>query len=324
MSGGGGTTQTKADPWVGVQPSLTALYSNLNTAYSNGQLSPNQNTGQVASWTPQMAGAFNGATSADANALGLTSALASGNIAGSGNIGAQTLSNFARGNFAGNAGTNALAGIAAGQYLDPNNPAMKQLYQAEAQPVTQNFTQAVMPSLLSTFAGNGRLGSGANMNAINLASSGLGQTLNNLSGQIYGQQVQNQLAAANQLGQLSNSSANMLSNLQGSALSALPGMGMQGMQTAGTYQDYLQNILNSNIAQQNYNANQPMIGLQNLSGLLQNGMSLNGSSSTTSQNKNTFGSALGGAATGAAMGSMVMPGIGTAVGGALGLLGGLL
>lgn len=331
MSGGGsqGSTTTQAQPWSGIQPSLSALYGNLAGAYSAGQLSPNQNTGQVAPWSGPMSGAFNTATNTNNTATNLATNLATGNFAGSGNVGAQALNNFATGNFSSNPGTSTLANFASGAMTNPNNPSVQALFNAQAQPVTQQFTQAVLPGILSTFAGNGRLGSNANMNSIGLATNSLGTTLNNLAGQTVGQnyeqQVQNQLSAANSLGMLGGQAATSLSNLQGSALSALPGMGSSNLNTANVYQSYLQNILNSQINQSNYNANQPLIGLQNLSGLLQNGMALTGSSGTSQQQQqaNPFGTALGGAATGAAIGSAI-PGVGTAIGAGVGGLAGLL
>jgi len=371
MSGGGGggntTTVQKADPWSGIQPALSALYGNLTTAYNNGQLNPYQNTGQVAPWSGAMNQGYATALSGANQANALTSQLAGGNF--SNNIGGQTLSGIsqgtsqgdqslagmlngnisqlANGNFSGNSAANALSQTANGNFLNANNPQVQGLLAAEAQPVTQQFTNSVMPGIMSAFASGGRLGSDANMNSLQMASNSLGTTLNNLAqstiGQNYMNERNNQLSAANQLlgaqsnaGNLLNTAAsglnygqqqagNSLANLQGSALSNLPSMSSAGMNVAGTQQNYLQNILNSQIAQQNYNNQMPLMGLENLSGLLQNGMTLTGSTSsgTSNINSNPFGSALGGAGMGAAIGSAI-PGIGTGIGAGIGGLGGLL
>jgi len=367
--GGGGNTNTiqQADPWSGIQPSLSALYGNLTGAYNAGQLNPYQNTGQVAPWSPAMNAGYATAMGGANQASALTSQLAGGNF--SNNVGGQVLSGIAQGNTAGdqslgqmlngnisqlaggnftsNPAASTLAQTANGNFLNANNPQVQGLLAAEAQPVTQQFTNSVMPGIMSAFASGGRLGSDANMNALQMASNSLGTTLNNLAqstiGQNYMNERNNQLSAANQLlgtqtsaGNLLNTAAtglnygqqqagNSLANLQGSALSSLPTMSSAPMTAASTQQDYLQNILNSQIAQQNYVNQMPLMGLENLSGLLQNGMTLTGSTSsgTSNINSNPFGSAIGGAALGAGIGSII-PGVGTAIGAGLGGLGGLL
>jgi len=325
MSGGGGsTTVQKADPWSGIQPSLTALYGNLNSAYANGQLSPNQNTGQVLPWNQDMLNAWGQNVSTNNDALAMARGIASGNFTDTGQIGAQTLSNFSQGNFGGNAGTAQLANTASGAYLDPNNPAIKGLYEAQAQPVTQSFTQSTLPALLSTYAANGRMGSGANDTAINAASTALAQQLNNLSqstiGQNYTNERANQMAASNQLASLGQSSAGLLSNIQGSALSAEPGFANNSLTGESQYQNYLQSMLNSNIAQSNFNNTQPLTAIQNLAGLLQNGMALSGSTSQTSNASNPLSSILGGGLLGGTIGAGTS--IGSGWGAGIGALGG--
>lgn len=389
MSGGGqsGNTSTQAIPWAGIQPSLTSFYQNANNAWNQGNIAPWQNTGQVQPWTQDQANAYNQAISGGNNAAALSTNLANGNLAGSGNIGAISLAGDTRGQFAGNTG-NILQGLAAGnggsqasttlnnlaagnfgnspalsgllataqgQGIDPNNPQLQGEINAASQPLVQNFQQAVLPGLLSTFSQAGRLGSGANMQAINQASTALGQQLSNLSGTLTGQNyqqgLQNQLAAqqglaglqsgaantllggqlqaGGTLGSLAAQSGSNLAALQGNALSALPGMTSSNIGTSSIYNSYLQNLLNSQINQQNFNNTLPLQALQNMTGLLNPGLTLNGSStrSSSSPSVSPFGTALGGAATGAAIGS-ALPGVGTAigagVGGVAGLLGGLL
>lgn len=436
--GGGGTTNTTATPWSGVQPFLSNYYQNAQNAWNNGQISPAQNTGQVVDWnaSPDMSAANGQSWAANNTATSLATALANGNIYGSGNLGAQGLLNTAQGNFGNNAGSmlQAIAGgtagtagqggstltnfaggnfgnsiltsLAAGQLgannpltqyaagnfnnpatsgllataqganLDPNNPALQSEINAASQPLVQNFQQATLPSLLSTFSANGRLGSGANGMAINQASNALGQNLSNLSGTLTGNWMQNalqqqqsaqqtlaglqsgagqsilgaqqgagntllgaqgnaaqsllggQIQAGSTLGNLASQANSNLASLQGNAVSALPGLGSANMSNAELYQNYLQSVLNSQIAQSNYNNMGPLMALQNMEGLLNPGqVNVSGQSSTTSQNPNLFGTTLGGAATGAAIGSVV-PAVGTAigagVGGLAGLLGGIL
>lgn len=482
MSGGGGSTTTqKADPWSGIQPSLQSLYGNLNTAYNNGNLSPAQNTGQVASngnldailqsiyqtgtgfnggdqtlqdaivKTQNLAGGnFSNLQGADTlqkfaggqwqadPATGMMSNVAGGNTAGSGaydtlnkygqgqfggtaqgdaltqmaggnftgSQAGQQLTNLSNGNFSSGAygllnslakgqfsgtGLDQLVKTSNGAYTDPNNSAVKGLYNAQAQPLTQQFQQSTLPGLLSAYSAAGRYGSGANDSAINSASSALGQTLSNLSQSTIGQNYVNERAnqqnaagqlagyqtgAASQLGgyqtgatntllgaqgtaangllnaqtgaatnmagiqsqlaqyltSLRSGSAGTLAGIQGSALSALPGMAGQQSQNQWTnlsnasaaaqqQQQIQQGILNSGIAQSNYNNNSTLLGLNNLSGLLQNGMALNGQTSQTSGGSSTLQRVGGGALSGAMAGTAVMPGLGTAIG-AIG--GGLL
>lgn len=456
MSGGGGSTTTqKADPWSGIQPSLTSLYGNLSGAYQSGQLAPNQNTGQVAqngNLDQALASIYqsgiygqSAGTGAINNAVDRTTALAGGdfsNLQGAGTLQGfangnwgidpvtGTLSNVAQGNtagagaydtlnkygqgqfggtaqgdaltrmaggnFTGSTAGNQLTNMSKGQfsgtgldqlvktsngaYTDPNNTAVQGLFNAQAQPLTQQFQQSTLPGLLSAYSAAGRYGSGANDSAINSASSALGQTLSNLSQSTIGQNYVNersnqqnaagqlagyQTGAANtllgaqgnaangllgaqvgaagnmagiqsQLGQylssLRGTSAGTLAGIQGSAISALPGMASQqssdqwtalsnALSAAQGQQQIQQGTLNAGIAQGNYNANQPFMGLQNLSGLLQNGMALNGQTSSTSGGSSTLQRVGGGALSGAMAGTAVMPGIGTAIG-AIG--GGLL
>lgn len=386
MSGGGssGTQNTTATPWAGIQPSLNSFYANAANAWNNGQIAPAQNTGQVAPWNSDLNKAYYQALGGNQLASNLTQDLASGNIGGSGNVGAMGLQNIingnfgngagaalsgiANGNFANNAATSGLSSLAAGNYggnaatagllstangagLNVNTPALQGAIQAANQPVVQNYQQAVLPGLLSTFSANGRLGSGANMSAIGQSESQLGQTLANNAGTLTNNAYQNalqqqltaqgtlagltsnagntllggQLNAGSTLGSLTNSASQNLGALQGNALSAVPGMTSANLGVAGGLQSYLQSVLNSNITQQNYNNNLPLLALQNMEGLLNPGLSLTGQSSHSSQSNaaNPFGLALGGAATGAAIGSAV-PGIGTAIGAGVGGLAGLL
>lgn len=363
MGGGsGGGTQTtvqKADPWIGVQPALSQLYGSLTGAYNAGQLSPQQSAGTQVPWTGYQQLAFDNAYQGNQDATAYTKALASGNFGFSPGAGAllniangslnnSQLGNIAAGNFGTNVATAQLAKTANGAYLDPNNPAIQGLLAAQSQPVVKNFQNATLPGLLSAYSAAGRYGSGANDAAIGAASDSLGQTLSNLAqttiGQNYANERSNQVNAANQLaGLLSGSSqfldtarsnaANSIANIQGSAISALPGVSSGNLNVANILQQYLQRGQDLSTAQQNLNASMPLTALQNLAGLLTNGMALTGQSSTGTSlpNSGGFGGALrgglGGAATGAALGSIV-PGIGTGIGalggGVLGLLGGLL
>jgi hypothetical protein len=163
------------------------------------------------------------------------------------------------------------------------------------------------------------------------AASGLLSTqagaANNMAG------IQAQLAQY--LTSLRSGSAGTLAGIQGSAISALPGMGAQqntntwnnlsNAQTAmAAFQQQQQAQLDAQAKQYNYDQSQPLTGLSNLSGLLQNGAVLNGKTTTTDAGGSTLksvgGGALAGATTGMAIGGPWGAAIGGVAGGLLGVL----
>lgn len=107
-----------------------------------------------------------------------------------------------------NANSNA-ANTLSGQYLDPSsNPWLSKTYDAAASDLARNYSNAVVPSINSTFSQAGRYGSGAQREAIGDAGRTLGSSLGNLStqiyGQNYGQERQNQLNVLGQSPQLAS------------------------------------------------------------------------------------------------------------------------
>jgi hypothetical protein len=78
------------------------------------------------------------------------------------------------------------ANIASGANLSPDsNPYLQQYYNAAAQPVVQNYEQAVAPNILGNAVAAGGLGSSGTEQAFSNAQSQLGQQLGNLSANIY-------------------------------------------------------------------------------------------------------------------------------------------
>lgn len=78
------------------------------------------------------------------------------------------------------------ANIASGANLDPStNKYLQDYYNAAAQPVVQNFQQAVAPNILGNAVAAGGLGSSGTQQAFSDAESNLGQQLGNLSANIY-------------------------------------------------------------------------------------------------------------------------------------------
>lgn len=76
--------------------------------------------------------------------------------------------------------------IAAGANLNPQtNQYLQQYYNAAAQPVIQNYEQAVAPNILSNAVAAGGLGSSGSEQAFSNAQSQLSQQLGNLAANIY-------------------------------------------------------------------------------------------------------------------------------------------
>ena len=87
------------------------------------------------------------------------------------------------------------ANIASGANLDPStNKYLQSYYNAAAQPVIQNFQQAIAPNILGNAVAAGGLGSSGTQQAFSNAESNLGQQLGNLSANIYEPAYQQGLA----------------------------------------------------------------------------------------------------------------------------------
>jgi hypothetical protein len=82
-----------------------------------------------------------------------------------------------------------LSGTAAGQYLNAN-PYQAQMMEAATRPLTQQFSQAVLPGISSLYSRSGRLGSGAMERALGTASEQYGRALGDITANIAGTQYQ--------------------------------------------------------------------------------------------------------------------------------------
>lgn len=84
------------------------------------------------------------------------------------------------------AAQSANANIASGANLDPStNKYLQAYYNAAAEPVVQNYQQAIAPNILGNAVAAGGLGSSGTEQAFTNAQSQLGQQLGNLSANIY-------------------------------------------------------------------------------------------------------------------------------------------
>lgn len=283
---GGSTTVQKADPWSGVQPYLSALYSRTNDLMGQGGPQITQNSG-VAGFTPytqSVMGLINsfgsGATSGNANALsGVANA-----YAGTGSIPNQYLGNFIRGadpsqqvmanamegkDQTAQTYSNALSGrdatdnyyanvLGGGdptvQYLKNvmgggylnGNPGLTNAMNAANSATTRQFNTAVMPQLASQFSLAGRYGSGAQSQGISDATNNLATQLSNTNAGIMNQNYQNER-------NLQTGAAGTLSGLQSGAAGAFGNYLLNNANAAGTYRqgaasNYLNSLLSGNQA----------------------------------------------------------------------------
>lgn len=219
-----------------------------------------------------------------------------------------------------------LSGTAAGQYLNAN-PYQQQMIAAATRPLTQQFSEAVLPGISSLYSRSGRLGSGAMERALGTAAETYGRALGDVSANIAGTQYQQerglQQQAALQLANLAQAAPQIYGQqfipsqqlaqigAQREAIAAQP---LQEQMTRYAYQQrlpyeqlsgYLSSVYGSPLGSFGTPAAQP-----------------------TFQNRTAgaLGGALAGGLGGYALGSMLpstfLGGYGGAAGGALGALGG--
>ncbi len=163
MGGGGGSTSTiqKADPWAGLQPYLSQLYSSAGNWFNSP--TPQYYPGQtVAGQAPETEAAL---------AMGTQRAMG-----GSPNVNAAQQQNL---------------GTIQGSYLN-SNPYLNDMYNSATQPLVNQFRNSVAPSLASQFSAAGRFGSGAHQQAIQSAEQPLAQGLAQAASSIYGGNYENE------------------------------------------------------------------------------------------------------------------------------------
>jgi hypothetical protein len=246
--GGGGstpagntTTTSTSTPWANQIPYLQQIMSTGSNLYNSNNMGPYQNQGQTLSLnnnqitplTEQYTTGTGGGTQA------LQSA-------------ASGISNVAGGGALNNPGSAALQPFANGS-LTGNNPYMQQ--------AMQSALATAMPSIEGQFAGAGRMDSGL---AASAAAQGATAATGNLEYQNYAQTLQNQLQAAQSIGQ--NYTGDVGNQVKAGLVA--PNIDAQTMSDYGTagnlgnaqYQ-IGQQQLNDQIAQQNYGAMQPYTAL---------------------------------------------------------------
>lgn len=219
---------TKADPWAPIQPYLKQGFGDLSNQY--GQGAP---------------GYFPGNTVAGMSGYSRDSLNAMADRARGGN----PLMGQAQGE---------VGKMLSGAYLDPNNnPGFQGALSAAVRPITQAFSNEVMPGIDSSFSSAGRYGSGMQGQAYSDANQdlarGIGDVSSNMAFNNYGMERGNMMSA---LGMAPGFAANDYKDI---SMLGLAGQGMEG---------YDQQQIDAEKARYDYNANKDMAWLQNYIGTL--------------------------------------------------------
>ena len=173
-----------------------------------------------------------------------------------------------------NTAQNANTAIAAGANLNPQtNQYLQQYYNAAAEPVVQNYEQAVAPNILGNAVAAGGLGSSGTEQAFSNAQSQLGQQLGNLSANIY------EPAYETALGQQTAAigQAPGLATAQYTPASELTGIG-------GQQQSQAQNVLQTGYQNQTAQGMWPYTALQMFGPTIGQALGNAGTTVTTSTN----------------------------------------
>lgn len=335
--GGGGSTTTvqKADPWEGQQPYLVGKGSErklkpgaVGTTYTDPE------TGEKATrysdddyyWTSGTPGVFPEAARLYTSG-GLAPEYYSGqtvsDLSGYTRQALQMQADRAMNGDAGiNAARQAMQDIEDGTALQNNSGlntlnAMSSAVNPYSDALYNRANQQALSQINGNFSKAGRYGSGAHENAVADASQ-------NLANQFYSNAYNQQLQAAQAAGQMYNQGigqqimgAGQAQNLGNQAYTDAAALSEAG----GVLEDYQQELLNAAKDKYDYEAQRPLLALQNYNALVQGdygGSSSSSTSGTTSRSR--LGNVAGGAMAGAGLGSSFGP-MGT-LAGAIG--GGLL
>jgi hypothetical protein len=255
------TQKTTADPWKPIQPYLKDAFSDAQGIYNQGApgFFPGQTVAPMSGYSQQ---AF------------------------------QSMAERARnGNPLMGQAQGEIGKILSGGYLDPNNnPGFQGALNAAIRPMTQAFSNEVMPGIDSSFSSAGRYGSGMQGQAYNDASQnlarGIGDVSSNMAFNNYGMERGNMM---NALGMAPGFAADDWKNI---SMLGLAGQGLEG---------YDQRMIDADRERYDYNANKDMSWLQNYVGLLGGAPPPGSTSTMKTPAPNPFMSALGLGMQGASM-----------------------
>jgi hypothetical protein len=351
--GGGGDQEVTVKPWGPTKPYLQDILGQAGDLYYNyrpeyfpqstvAPLSPYSN--MAIDLTASRALSGSPLTRA---AQGSMTGLAGGGFLG-GSPAYQGLQNYFGSNISDPA-INHMMQTAEGGFLN-RNPYIDEMYGQAAGNVVDQFTSAISPGTDAAFSRAGRTGSPAYASARNTIEETLGDTLGGLATNIYGgnyaterqnqlqaqqmasgsynQYLQNQLQAGGLLDQMYGrdvqqmmGAANLAPGLADVDYQDLSRLGLVGEALTGHRQQQLNDMVN----RWNYSQTGPgslPAALQQYAGYVWPTAGLGQTQQTNVDGPSNFQQGLGGAASGAAVGSIWGP-WGAAIGGGLGLLGGL-
>ena len=281
--GGGGTTVTKSDPWLGQQSYLSQVFQNAANTYGSQSANP---ASTVAGFTPMQQQAMN-------TTQGVANGTNFGNVANVNNAAGDYSTNLLNGNYLNaNPGSSAFSQFANGSMVN-SNPYQTGALNAANDAITRAYQTATAPQTASQFEGSGRYGSGAynqatSQNQQNLATQ-LGNTDASMLNSMYQNNMQNMLQGAQGL----SSNYNTAAQQQLGGLSMAPNV-------SNSINSEISNLYNMGGNQQALNQAQiqaPWQLLNNYSNLIQG--QYGGQTSTpyyTNQMAGAMGGALGGAA----------------------------
>jgi hypothetical protein len=315
--GGGSSTQTiqKADPWIGIQPALSELYSSALNEFRSGR--PQYFPGQtLAGQAPETTTALTQGTARATQGSPLLRYAASQNAG-------TTSGNFLNAN----PSNRYFAPAASGAFVG-SNPFLDRMFSAATEPMVQQYSRAIAPSIASQFSSAGRFGSGLHSQALADAAQPLGQALATAGANIYGGAYEQERARQQQAAQFLGNNYSLERGLQQQATQFAPQLAaadyadLDKLMGIGQYrQASTQDQINADIARHNFAQTTQQQKLGQLNALLSGGIAgLSGQTSNTESSgnpRNPFTGAMGGAS--------ALTGLGSALGGsgAGGIIGGM-
>jgi hypothetical protein len=218
----------KADPWKPIQPYLKGAFADAERTYQQGA-----------------PGFFPGQTVAG--------------MSGYSNQAFQNMANRAQqGNPLMGQASGEIGKMLNGDYLDPNNnPGFQGALSAAIRPITQAFSNEVMPGIDSMFSGAGRTASGMHGQAYSNAQQDLARGIGDVSSNM----------AFNNYGMERGNMMNAIPMAQGMADNDYRDISMLGLAGSGL-EGYDQRMIDAERERYDYNANKDMSWLQNYVGLL--------------------------------------------------------
>jgi hypothetical protein len=255
------STTAKADPWGPIQPYLKGAFGDAEGIYQQGA-----------------PGFFPGQTVADMSGYSRNAYDAMAQRAADGSP------------LMGDA-NDLLRKTMRGDFLDPNNnPGFQGALSAAIRPITQAFSDEVMPGIDSSFSSAGRYGSGLQGEAYSDANQdlarGIGDVTSNMVFNNYGMERGNQNAA---MGMAPGFAANDYKDI------SMLGLAGQGMD------EYNQRLIDAERERYNYESNKDMGWLSNYIGLLGGAPPPTQTTTTKMPAPNPFVTALGLGMQGASM-----------------------